>query len=335
VRFLEGIPKVELHLHIEGTLEPELLFAIATRNSVPLRFKSVAEVRKAYDFRNLQDFLDIYYEGCKVLLHEQDFYDLATAYFERVARQNVRYVELFFDPQSHTERGVSYDTVLDGLHRAQRDAAEKLGVRSGLILCFLRHLPAEQCMKALEVALPRKRLLLGVGLDSSEVGHPPRDFVALYERARAEGLHAVAHAGEEGPPDYVWQALDLLRVERVDHGNRCLEDPALVARLVREKVPLTVCPLSNVRLRVVKAIEEHPIRKMLALGLKACVNSDDPAYFGGYVEENFAALERGVGLTGAEVVTLVLNGIEATFLPGGEKEKLRAEVTKFVQQQGR
>ena len=248
--FIAGIPKAELHLHIEGTLEPELLFALAQRNRIPLRLNSVEEVRRAYQFHNLQSFLDIYYEGAAVLIQEQDFYDLAWAYFERAYKQNVRHAEIFFDPQTHTERGIAFETVIAGLQRAMEDAASKLNVSSKLILCFLRHLSAESAVRTLEEALPFKKWITAVGLDSSEVGHPPSKFARVFESARQEGLLAVAHAGEEGPPEYIWQALDVLKVSRIDHGVRCLEDPALVQRLAREGVALTVCPLSNVKLRV-------------------------------------------------------------------------------------
>lgn len=327
--FCRKIPKAELHLHIEGTLEPELMFELAARNGVGLRFQSVEEVRAAYDFTDLQSFLDIYYEGARVLLKERDFYDLASAYFARAAQDGVRRVEMFFDPQTHTERGVLYDAVLDGLSRARADAESKYGLSSGLILCFLRHLSGEEAMRTLEAALPRKELLLGVGLDSSEKGHPPSKFVEVFARARAEGLRAVAHAGEEGPPEYIRDALDLLKVERVDHGVRCLEDAELVARLKRDRVPLTVCPLSNVKLRVFETLDSHNLRRMLDAGLSVSIHSDDPAYFGGYIGENFARTQRALGLGEEQVRALARNSFEACFFENGSKKKLLAEVDSF------
>ncbi|PIP84052.1 MAG: adenosine deaminase [Elusimicrobia bacterium CG_4_9_14_3_um_filter_62_55] len=327
--FSKGIPKAELHLHIEGTLEPEMMFELANRNGVPLRFKSVEEVRAAYEFSDLQSFLDIYYEGARVLLKERDFYDLASAYFVRAAQDGVRRVEMFFDPQTHTERGVSYETVLEGLSRACEDARSRYGISSGLILCFLRHLSGEEAMRTLNGALSSKERLLGVGLDSSERGHPPSKFVEVFARARAEGLRAVAHAGEEGPPDYIRQALDLLKVERIDHGVRCLEDAELVARLKRDRVPLTVCPLSNVKLRVFETLGTHNLRRLLEAGLAASIHSDDPAYFGGYIGENFAAAQKALDLSADEVRTLARNSVEACFVESGAKRALLDEVDAF------
>jgi len=327
--FSKGIPKAELHLHIEGTLEPEMMFELANRNGVPLRFKSVEEVRAAYEFSDLQSFLDIYYEGARVLLKERDFYDLASAYFVRAAQDGVRRVEMFFDPQTHTERGVSYETVLEGLSRACEDARSRYGISSGLILCFLRHLSGEEAMRTLNGALSSKERLLGVGLDSSERGHPPSKFVEVFARARAEGLRAVAHAGEEGPPDYIRQALDLLKVERIDHGVRCLEDAELVARLKRDRVPLTVCPLSNVKLRVFETLGTHNLRRLLEAGLAASIHSDDPAYFGGYIGENFAAAQKALDVSADEVRTLARNSVEACFVESGAKRALLDEVDAF------
>jgi adenosine deaminase len=326
--FCRRIPKAELHLHIEGTLEPELMFELGKRNGVALRFDSVEAVRAAYEFSDLQSFLDIYYEGARVLLNERDFYDLGREYFDRASRDGVRRVEMFFDPQTHTERGVSYDAVLDGLSRACEEAESKHGITSGLILCFLRHLPGEAAMAALEEALPRKDLLLGVGLDSSELGHPPSKFEAVFARARAEGLNAVAHAGEEGPPEYIRDALDLLKVQRVDHGVRCLEDPELVARLREERIPLTVCPLSNVKLRVFDRLHDHNLRDLLDAGLAVSIHSDDPAYFGGYIGENFAATQKALGLDREQVRALARNSFEACFMDG-ERAGLIAEVDAF------
>jgi adenosine deaminase len=308
-RFIEGLPKAELHIHIEGSLEPELMLALAERNKVALRFGSIGALRAAYRFASLQDFLDLYYEGMKVLLHEQDFYDLAMAYFAKAASQNVRHAEIFFDPQGHTGRGVGFKTVIDGLTRAREDAGRQFGMTTALILCFLRHLDEADAERTLDEALPWRDRFIGVGLDSSEKGHPPSKFERVFARARSLGLHAVAHAGEEGPADYVRQALDLLKVERIDHGNRALDDAELTARLVREQVPLTVCPLSNLRLCVVADLADHPLRRMLRNGLMATINSDDPAYFGGYMNENLAAMT----LTREEIVTLARNGFRAAF----------------------
>src|SRR5574337_1729484 len=280
-QFIRDLPKAELHVHLEGTLEPELLCEMARRNRLTLRFATVEELRQGYRFHDLQSFLDIYYEGTCVLLSEQDFFDLTWAYLKRAAQQHVRHVEIFFDPQAHTDRGVPFETVIRGIHRALEEAAPRLGISSRLIMCFLRHLSAEAAMRTLETSLPFRDWIVAVGLDSSELNHPPNKFVEVFQRARAEGYLTVAHAGEEGPPNYIRQALDLLKVSRIDHGVRCLEDPALVERLVCERIPLTVCPLSNVKLRVFKSPEDHNLKKLLDLGLCVTVNSDDPAYFGG------------------------------------------------------
>ena len=319
-------PKAELHIHIEGSMEPELMFELAARNRLPLPFASVEEARASYDFRDLQSFLDIYYQGARVLLREQDFYDLTWAYLRRSAAQNVRHAEVFFDPQTHTARGVPFGAVVNGIRRALADGAEQLGLTSKLIMCFLRHLSADAAMGTLDEALRHEGLIDGVGLDSSEVGHPPVKFKAVFERARAHGLLAVAHAGEEGPPAYIWQALEELRVVRVDHGVRCLEDPKLVARLVAEQVPLTVCPLSNVRLRVVDTMAEHPLKRMLEAGLCVTVNSDDPAYFGGYLAENLLAAHRELGIDEDGIRRLLKNSFRASFLAAGVKEQLMGEV---------
>lgn len=329
--FIEGLPKVELHLHIEGSLEPELMFALAQRNKIDIPFKTVEEVRAAYDFSNLQDFLDIYYQGMNVLQTEQDFYDLTWAYLERVAKQNVKHVEIFFDPQGHTERGVKFETVLDGITRALDDGRKKLGVSSFLIMCFLRHLSEDAAIETLQQAIPYKHRIKGVGLDSSEKGHPPSKFKQVFEDAREEGFLIMAHAGEEGPPEYVWEALDLLKVNRIDHGNRSLEDDKLVQRLVNDKMPLTVCPLSNLKLCVVKDIKDHPLKKMLGLGLKATINSDDPAYFGGYMNENFKAVTSALGLSKEDLLTITRNSIEASFLDDAGKQKLRTELEAYAQ----
>jgi adenosine deaminase len=322
--FLRDLPKAELHLHIEGTLEPELLFELARRNDIRLPFDSVEAVRRAYDFSNLQSFLDIYYAGCCVLRQEQDFYDLTSAYLRRVAGQGVRHVEVFFDPQAHTGRGVPFETALTGISRALEDGRQRLGISSHLILCFLRHLSADAAMDTLRQALPFKDRLVAVGLDSSEVGHPPQKFQAVFDRARGEGLRTVAHAGEEGPPDYIWQALDRLGVSRIDHGVRCAEDRRLMTRLADEQIPLTVCPLSNVKLRVFPTLERHNLKHLLAEGLCVTVNSDDPAYFGGYVEENYRAVQAALGLTRADLCRLARNSIQASFLCDEEKQRLFA-----------
>lgn len=328
--FIEGLPKVELHLHIEGSLEPEMLFALAQRNKVDLPFKSVEEVRKAYDFGNLQDFLDIYYQGMGVLQTEQDFYDLTWAYLEKSAAQNVVHTEIFFDPQGHTERGIKFETVLDGITRALDDGKKKLGISSCLIMCFLRHLSEEDAFKTLEQALPYKNRIVGVGLDSSEVGHSPSKFKNVFARAGIEGFLTVAHAGEEGPPEYIWEALDLLKISRLDHGNRSLEDQKLVERLIEEGMALTVCPLSNLKLCVVKDMKKHPLRKMLELGLKATVNSDDPAYFGGYMNDNYKAVTEALFLEKSHLLTLTRNGIDASFLTQTEKNNLLNQVNAYA-----
>jgi len=324
--FIENLPKVELHLHIEGSLEPEMLFSLAQRNKIKLPFASAEEVRKAYDFGNLQDFLDIYYQGMNVLQKEQDFYDLTWAYLEKCAAQNVVHTEIFFDPQGHTGRGVAFETVLNGIVRALNDGRGKLGISSRLIMSFLRHLSEEDAFRTLEAALPCKKHIAGVGLDSSEVGHPPSKFEKVFAAAKKEGFLAVAHAGEEGPPEYVWEALDLLKIDRVDHGNRALEDAELVARLAKEGMALTVCPLSNLKLCVVKDMKKHPLKKMLEAGLKATVNSDDPAYFGGYMNENYKAVAKALGLDKNAILALARNSVEASFLEPEEKAALIKKV---------
>lgn len=322
--FISKLPKAELHIHIEGSLEPELMFALAKRNDVRLPYPSVEALKQAYNFGNLQDFLDLYYQGMSVLLTEADFYDLAMAYFRKATSQNVRYVEFFFDPQGHTSRGVKFETVIAGLSRAQSDAEKELGLRSRAIMCFLRHLDAADAERTLDQALPHKDKIIGVGLDSSENGHPPSKFKNVFRRARDAGLKLVAHAGEEGPPEYVWEALDVLGVDRIDHGNRALEDDALVRRLARDKVALTVCPLSNLRLQVVKDLREHPLRRMLDAGLTVTINSDDPAYFGGYVNENFTGIGTALGLSADELAALARNGFSASFIPAAEMQKVIA-----------
>ncbi|MFZ1386775.1 MAG: adenosine deaminase [Thiolinea sp.] len=320
-QFLNQLPKAELHMHLEGSLEPELMFKLAQRNQVSLPFDSVEAIRAAYEFSNLQDFLDIYYQGANVLQTEQDFYDLTWAYLERCHQQNVRHVEPFFDPQTHTDRSIDFGTVINGIDRALNDAKRQLGISSYLIMCFLRHLPEESAFTTLEQALPYKDKIAAVGLDSSEQGFPPSLFERVFAKARAEGLLTVAHAGEEGPPDYIIQALDLLEVKRIDHGVRCVEDPALVERLIQLQMPLTVCPLSNTKLCVFKTMAEHNILELLEHGVKVTINSDDPAYFGGYMTENFVAVADALNMTKAQAIQLAKNSFEASFLPAAEKAK--------------
>lgn len=312
--FIAGLPKAELHLHIEGSLEPELMFALARRNRVAIPFANVEAVRAAYNFSNLQDFLDIYYAGADVLRVEQDFYDLADAYFARAAADGVVHAEIFFDPQTHTDRGIPFQVVADGLLAAMRDAEQRHGVSSKLILCFLRHLDEDAAFATLHAAGPWLDRIAGVGLDSSELGHPPEKFARVFAEAGKLGLKRVAHAGEEGPPDYVWQALDVLDIDRLDHGNRSLEDPALVQRLAESGMTLTVCPLSNLKLCVVDDMADHPLDRMLASGLNATVNSDDPAYFGGYVADNYRAVAAARGLTRDQIVQLARNSFTGSFL---------------------
>ncbi|HEY8378857.1 MAG TPA: adenosine deaminase [Nannocystis sp.] len=328
--FIRGIPKAELHVHIEGTLEPELMFTLARRNGIALPWMSVEELRKAYEFHNLQSFLDIYYKGTDVLQHVQDFYDLTWAYFERAARDNVRHVELFFDPQTHTRRDVPFETVMTGIHGAQVDAEKRLGITSRLILCFLRHLSAESALETLHLAVPFRPWIAGVGLDSSEAGNPPSKFKEVFAEAREERFQVVCHAGEEGPAAYIREALDELKAVRIDHGVRCVEDDALVERLARQKVPLTVCPLSNVKLRVFPSLEQHNVKQLMARGLVVTINSDDPAYFGGYVGDNYVATARALGLTQDDVVTLAKNSFIASFLSEADKQRHLAAIDAFV-----
>ena len=326
IELARAIPKAELHIHIEGSLEPELIFALAQRNGVALPYPSVQALREAYAFTDLQSFLDIYYAGASVLLHEADFFDMAWAYFQRAHADQVRHAELFFDPQTHTARGVPVGTVIAGLRRACERAQAELGISSALILCFLRHLSEEAAFATLEDALPYREHFIGVGLDSSEVGHPPGKFSRVFARCRELGLRIVAHAGEEGPPAYIWEALDDLKVERIDHGVRCLEDPALVAELARRRVPLTVCPLSNLKLCVVKDLRDHPMKRLLDAGLCATVNSDDPAYFGGYLNANFEQTVQALGLSRQDVIALARNSVEASFVSEARRAELLAEL---------
>lgn len=317
---LRSMPKAELHIHIEGSLEPELIFKLAQRNGVALAYDGVETLRSAYAFTDLQSFLDIYYAGASVLLQEADFFDMAWAYFERARADNVVHAELFFDPQTHTDRGVPIGVVIEGLSRACRLAQAQLGISARLILCFLRHLSEDAALATLDAALPYRQHFIGVGLDSSERGHPPEKFARVFARARELGLHAVAHAGEEGPPAYIWSALDVLKVERIDHGVRCVEDPVLVQRLAAERVPLTVCPLSNVKLCVFGSMDQHNLKALLDAGLCGTVNSDDPAYFGGYMNDNFvAAFDALPALDTSDAYRLAANSFEAAFVPAAQK----------------
>lgn len=324
--YLRGLPKAELHLHIEGTLEPELAFRLAQKHDLALPYASVAELRAAYEFGSLQAFLDIYYTVAGVLRDADDFYQLALDYMQRAHEQGIVHAEIFFDPQTHTGRGIPFGTVVEGLSRAFAEAERRFGITHRLIACFLRHLSAAEAMRTLEEVLEYRGLVTAVGLDSSELGHPPSKFAAVFDYARAQGLRTVAHAGEEGPPTYVHEALDLLAVQRVDHGVRCEEDPALMQRLVREQIALTVCPLSNVKLRVFERIEDHNLKRLLEAGLRVTVNSDDPAYFGGYLLENYLAAERALGLTPRQLATLARNSIEASFLDDDAKRRWIAAI---------
>ena len=327
---IKRLPKCELHIHIEGSLEPELMLALARRNGVRLKYESVEAVRQAYRFRNLQDFLDIYYQGMSVLITEQDFYDLAFAYLQRAHADNVRHVEMFFDPQGHTARGIGFATVIGGLHRAIVDAGRQFGVRASLIMCFLRHLDEADAEQTLDSALAFRDKIAGVGLDSSETGNPPSKFKHVFRRAHDAGFFLTAHAGEEGPPSYVWEALDVLGVGRIDHGNRALQDQTLVGRLARERMALTVCPLSNLRLRVVPDLKLHPLRQMMEKGLVVTVNSDDPAYFGGYVNDNYRAVSDALSLKRDEIVAIVRNGFHASLMNEAEKQKALADVERVL-----
>jgi adenine deaminase len=329
---IQRLPKAELHLHIEGSLEPELLFALAERNGLVIPFGSVEEIRAAYDFSNLQDFLDIYYQGMAVLQTEQDFYDLTLAYLARAAADNVRHVEIFFDPQGHTQRGISFETVITGITCALTEGERHFGITHRLILCFLRHLDEADAQATLDQALPFLDVIAGVGLDSSEVGHPPGKFARVFARARGMGLKLVAHAGEEGPPAYVAEALDVLGIDRIDHGNRALEDPALVRRIADAGLTLTICPLSNLKLCVIDRIEDSPVARMLEAGLRATINSDDPAYFGGYVNENYRAVATALDLSKAQIIQLAENSFLGSFLPPDVQARHIAEIRAVAEE---
>jgi len=332
--FIHGIPKAELHIHIEGALEPELMVQLAEKNGICLPFESVADIRRAYEFKDLQSFLNIYYQGVQVLLNEDDFYQLTWSYLQKAAEQNVFHTELFFDPQAHTSRGIEFETVLQGIQQAQVDARRHLDLTSKLIMCFLRHLSVADAMATLKKARPFKDWITAVGLDSSERGFPPEKFAAVFDQARRSGFKTVAHAGEEGPAEYIWQALKLLKVERIDHGVRCVEDASLVNYLVKQQVPLTVCPLSNVKLGVFGDMHQHNLKQMLDLGLFVTVNSDDPAYFGGYIEENFLALYEAFGLDPQDIYKLARNSFQASFLSSGEKKKFVQKLDEFMGSSG-
>jgi len=328
--FIEGLPKAELHLHIEGSFEPELMFEIAQRNSKKIRFNSVEEVREAYNFSNLQDFLDIYYEGMNVLTTEQDFYDLTCAYLRKVNLDNVIHTEIMFDPQGHTDRGIPFDTVINGINRALKAAQSQLGMTTVLIMSFLRHLDEESAFKTLEDGLRHKDKITAIGLDSSELGNPPSKFERVYKKAKEAGFKLVAHAGEEGPAEYVWEALNLLKIDRLDHGNRCLEDEELVKELAKQKMGLTVCPLSNLKLCVVDDLKQHPLRTMLQKGLKPSINSDDPAYFGGHMNANYLATAEALNLTKAELAEIARISFETSFLPDSQKEECMRQVDDYL-----
>ncbi len=328
--FITGLPKAELHLHIEGTLEPTLMFQLAERNGITLPYENVGALQAAYAFNRLQDFLDIYYQGMNVLRTEQDFFDLTWAYLEKIDRQSVRHVEIFFDPQGHLERGIAFETALNGIHSALVKGQKKYDISFGLIMCFLRHLDEDDALATFELALPHKNKIIGVGLDSSEKGNPPSKFQKVFAKAREEGFRLVAHAGEEGPPEYVYEALDLLKVDRIDHGNASMQDPALIKRLVDEQIALTVCPLSNTKLCVVADIKDHPLPQMLEAGIKVTINSDDPAYFGGYLNENYAAVCDILGNDKELLAQLARNSFSASFLEDSQRDALIVEIDAYM-----
>lgn len=325
---IKSLPKAELHLHIEGSLEPELFFEIAQRNGLPVAYSSVDELRQAYKFRNLQEFLNLYYAGARVLIYEQDFYDLTMAYLQKMYAQNVVHVEIFFDPQTHTSRGVKFETVFNGIKRAIDEAHQHMNISGGLIMCFLRNLGAKAAMETLEMALPYKNEIIGVGLDSSEVGFPPSLFLDVFRKAQAEGFLTVAHAGEEGPASYVREAIEILNVSRIDHGNSAINDPELIRLLTHKKIPLTMCPLSNQKLQVQPDLQQHPLREMMKQGIIVTVNSDDPAYFGGYINENILAIANALNLTNDEIKLLALNSFEASFMSESQKQYWKKKISE-------
>ncbi len=328
--FIQGLPKVELHLHIEGSLEPELLFELAQRNNIDIPYESPQALRKAYEFEDLQSFLDIYYQGANALRTEQDFYDLTWAYLERCKADNVIHTEIFFDPQTHTDRGIEFETVINGIHRAMQDGSEKLGITSQIIACFLRHLSEESAIETLQSIVKHKDKIVGVGLDSSELGHPPEKFKRAFQQAKEAGLLTVAHAGEEGPAQNIIDSVEMLGVSRVDHGVRCVEDPSLVEALIESKMPLTVCPLSNIKLCVFDEMEQHNIVDLLRKGVAVTINSDDPAYFGGYMTDNFMAVSNAHPMTKAELAQCTINAINASFISEALKAKYRAQVADYL-----
>lgn len=327
--FIQQLPKAELHLHIEGSFEPELMFALAQRNQIDIPYKTIEEVKQAYQFSCLQDFLNIYYAGASVLIHEQDFYELTMAYLTKCNEENIVHTEIMFDPQTHTQRGVSFDTVINGIHRAQSEAQEKWGISSLLIMSYLRHLSEEDAFETLRQSLPFKHLIKAVGLDSSEKGNPPSKFYNVFEASAKEGYVLLAHAGEEGPAEYVWEAIDGLKIVRIDHGNNCLTDENLVAEIIRRDMALTVCPLSNLELKVVTDLKDHPLKTMLNKGIKATVNSDDPAYFGGYLNQNFNAIHQALDLTKEEIVVLAKNSFNYSLLEDERKNELVRLVDEY------
>ncbi|MFT4969670.1 MAG: adenosine deaminase [Chitinophagales bacterium] len=329
LKIIQGIPKAELHLHIEGSFEPELMFEIAKRNNITLDYDSIESLKKAYKFNNLQEFLDIYYTGAQVLIHEQDFYDLTWAYLSKVHSQNVMHVEIFFDPQTHTDRGIEFDVVIKGIYKALERAKKELNISFKLIMSYLRHLSEEEAFKTLESSLPYKDWIDGVGLDSSELGNPPSKFIKVFEASAQHGYKLVAHAGEEGPADYIWEALNLLNVVRIDHGNRCLTDDVLVKKLIDENIPLTLCPLSNIALKVIQKMEDHPVARMLDKGILATIHSDDPAYFGGYMNENYYETAKALDLNKGQLMQLAINAFRASWLNAVEKEKHISRVKEY------
>lgn len=329
---IKKLPKAELHLHIEGTFEPELMFEIAKRNGIPIKYNNVDEIRAAYKFNNLQEFLDIYYAGANVLLTEQDFYDLTWAYLLKCKENNVVHTEIFVDPQTHTERGVAMETVINGITNAMSDAEKKLNITSKLIVSFLRHMNEESALKTFDEAIKYKDKIIGFGLDSSEVGHPPVKFKNVYEKVINKGFKAVAHAGEEGPSEYIWEALNILNVSRIDHGIRCVEDDKLVEYMVKNQIPLTVCPLSNLELQVVKNLKDHPLKKMLDKGLMVTINSDDPAYFRGYINENYLQTAKALSLTEKEIIQIAKNSFTASYLSQSEKDKWIAKIDEITKE---
>jgi len=326
IELIKKIPKAELHLHLEGTMEPEFMFELSERNKIEIPFKSIDEIRAAYNFNNLQSFLDIYYQGSNVLIKQQDFFDLTWAYMLKCEKENIVHAEIFFDPQAHTNRGIEFGLVIDGIYKALLKAEKELGISSKIIMCFLRHLDEEEAFKTLDQALTYKNKIIGVGLDSSEEGNPPSKFERVFKQAMKEGFLTVAHAGEEGPAEYIWEALDLLKVKRIDHGVQCLKDKKLVQKLREEQIPLTVCPLSNVKLCVFEKLEDHNLKRLLDRGLMVTVNSDDPAYFGGYLNENLIQVQSALNLSRQEIKTLIINSFKSSFLNENEKNNWISKV---------